>query len=134
MNMTHLQPFLDAMHGRDKTGLAEHMTDDVTLRSPIIVEPFEGKDKVLGVLSLLLDIADSFQVTNMVSGDRNAAVFVTIRAGDAEVEGVDDMHVDATGLVSGMTIQWRPLAAVVAMQQLMAPKIGIPALQLVARS
>jgi hypothetical protein len=133
MDMTHLKPFLDAMHDGNGDGLAKHMTDDVTLRSPIIAEPFEGKKKVLAVLSLLLDAADSFEVTGMLEGDRNTAVFVTIRAGDTVVQGVDDMHVDEHGLVSSMTIQWRPLASIVAMQQLLAPKIGVPVLELVER-
>lgn len=131
MDMVHLQPFLDAMHRGDKDGLAEHMTEGVTLRSPIVEQPFEGTQQVLGVLSMLLSVADGFEVTNMIAGERNAAVFVTIRAGDVTVEGVDDMHIDAEGKVSGMTIQWRPLSAIVAMQQLMAPLIGISAMKLV---
>ena len=133
MDMTHLKPFLQAMHDGNSDGLGKHMTDDVTLRSPIIAEPFAGKERVLAVLSLLRDTADSFEVTDMIQGDRNTAVFVTIRAGDTVVQGVDDTHVDEHGLISSMTIQWRPLASVVSMQQLLAPKIGVPVLELVER-
>ena len=67
----------------------------------------------------------------MVADERNAAVFVTIRVGGVTVEGVDDMHIDAEGKASAMRIQWRPLAAILAMQQLMATLIGIPAMTLV---
>ncbi len=130
MDMTHLQPFLDAMHAGDPDALAPHVSDAVVLRSPILTEPFEGRDAVQRLLALLLRATDSFEVTDMVTTDMRALVFVTIRAGDVTVEGIDDMRVDADGLVSSMTIQWRPLPAIVAMQQRIAPLAGLPVLQL----
>ncbi len=132
MDMTHLKPFLDGMHGGDADALADHMSEDVVLNSPILAEPVRGKSAVAGVLAALLHVADSFEVRSIVAAEGRAAVFVAIRAGDVVVEGVDDMHVDRDGLVSSMTIQWRPLPAVVAMQQLIAPVIGAPVMKLVA--
>lgn len=129
----HLQPFMDAMHRRDEAGLAEHVRGDIVLNSPIFAEPFEGKEKVLAVLSLIVGLADDFEVTDMLTGETNAAMFITIRASEDEVQGVDNVHVDDDGLIKSMTIQWRPLAAIVAMQQRLAPKIGVPALGLVER-
>ncbi|MBC7834628.1 MAG: nuclear transport factor 2 family protein, partial [Phycisphaerales bacterium] len=58
MNLAHLQPFLDAMHQGNKEGLAVHLAEDVFLRSPIVVEQFQGKAQVLAVLSALLSIID----------------------------------------------------------------------------
>ncbi len=131
MDMTHLQPFLDAMHRRDPAALPGHMTEDVILRSPILADPVQGRTAVGRLLAVLLQVADSFTVTDLVAADSHAAVFVTIRCGAITVDGVDDMHVDAAGLVASMTIQWRPLPALVAMQQRLAPLIGAPALTLV---
>ena len=131
MDMTHLQPFLDAMHRGDSTSLSRHMSEDVVLRSPILADPVEGKAAVSKLLAVLLRVADSFTVTDLVAADTHAVVFVTIRSGDVIVDGVDDMHVDAAGLVKSMTIQWRPLPAVVAMQQRLAPLIGAPILKLI---
>ncbi len=130
MDKTHLQPFLDAMHAKDAMALGPHMSDDVTLRSPILPDPVSGKDAVGELLAALLAVVDDFTVTDMIEADSHAAVFVTIHAGDAHVDGVDDMHIDSEGLVSSMTIQWRPLAQVVAMQQKLAAKVGFPAVQL----
>ena len=131
MNMTHLTPFLDAMHRGTPNALAQHMSDDVVLRSPILEQPFRGKERVLGVLCVLLQAADSFEVTDIVTAQHNAAVFVTMRAGEVQVDGVDDMHVDDAGLITTMTILWRPLPAIVAMQQKLAPLIGVAPLRLV---
>ncbi len=132
MDKTHLQPFLDAMHAKNPTALAAHMSDDVTLRSPILPDPVVGKGPVGDLLAALLGIVDDFTVTDVIEADTHAAVFVTIRAADARVTGIDDMHVDQDGLVSAMTIQWRPLGQIVAMQQLLAPLIGAPVMKLVA--
>ena len=132
MDMTHLQPFLDAMHRGDPAALPAHMSEDVVLRSPILADPIQGRVAVGRLLAVLLQVADSFTVTDLVAADTHAAVFIRIRSGDVTVEGVDDMHVDSAGLVTGMTIQWRPLPALVAMQQRLAPLIGAPALMLVS--
>ena len=132
MNMNHLQPFLDAMHRGDSAALSAHMSEDVVLRSPILADPIEGKVAVSRLLAVLLQVADSFTVTDLVPADTHAAVFVRIHSGEIMIEGVDDMHVDSAGLVTSMTIQWRPLPALVEMQQRLAPLIGAPALRLVA--
>lgn len=131
MDMTHLKPFLNGMHGGNADALVDHMSEDVVLNSPILAEPVRGKAAVADVLAALLQVADNFEVRSIVAAEGRAAVFVAIRAGNVVVEGVDDMHVDRDGLVSSMTIQWRPLPAVVAMQQLIAPVIGAPVMRLV---
>ena len=131
MDMTHLAPFLEALHRGHAEGLDQHMSDSVTLRSPILADPVCGKPAVHAILAVLIKATDRFEVTDMVESERRAIVFVTIGSGDVMVDGVDDMHVDADGLVSGMTIQWRPLSAIVAMQQRIAPLLGFPAMTLV---
>ena len=131
MDKTHLLPFMEAMHAKSCAALGEHMSDRVTLRSPILPDLVEGKEAVGGLLAALLMAIDDFTMTDMIEADTHAAAFVTIRAGDVQVEVVDDIHVDATGLVSAMTIQWLPLGQIVAMQQKLAAAIGFPALQLV---
>ena len=131
MNTEHLLPFLDAMHTGDKDGLKDHLAEDVILRSPIVVEPFEGRDIVLAVLGALLSVITKFEVTDTIIGDTHAAIILAIMAGDVEAQGVDYVHVNDEGLIDSMIIQWRPLPAIVAIQQKLAPVIGIPPLQLV---
>ena len=132
MDKTHLQPFLQAMHDRNAAAIDAHMSDIVLLRSPILPDPVTGRAQVGALLAALLGVVADFTVTDMIEADTHAAVFVSITAGDIKVTGIDDMHVDAQGLVSAMTIQWRPLVAVVAMQQKLAAAVGFPAMRLVA--
>ena len=134
MDMKHIQPFLDALDGRVLDQLGEHFSDDVVLKNPFMPDPFTGRDKVVGMLKVLRSAIDTFETTDIIADDRRAAVIVRIRAGEAEVTGVDVMTVDEDGLIDSMTIQFRPLAAVVAIQQKLAPLIGIPALELVRKT
>ena len=131
MSLEHLKPFLEAMGQGDTDSLAAHLAEDVFLRSPIVVKQFEGKGQVLEVLKALLSIIDRFEVTDTLIGDTHVAAVLKIKVGDIEVEGVDYIAIDKDGLIKSMVIQWRPLPLVVAIQQKLAPVIGIPALKLV---
>jgi hypothetical protein len=44
---------------------------------------------------------------------------------------MDHMHLNEEGLVDSMTVSWRPLPAIVAVQQKLAPKLGGTPMQLV---
>ncbi|NHN83198.1 hypothetical protein GOB93_00875 [Acetobacter musti] len=131
MNTAHVNPYLAAMDARQADGLAEHLSDEVVLLSPFVAEPFVGKDAVVNVLRLLLTNVDEFATTAVISGDQRAAVILRIRVGDVEVTGVDDMSINEEGLITRMSVQWRPLANIVAIQQKLAPVIGVAPLQLV---
>lgn len=131
MNMIHAQPFLDAMHAKISAALGEHLDPDVILSSPFLPEPFVGRDAVIRVLKALLAGVDEFETTGIIAGENRAAIILRIRAGEAEVTGVDDMIVGEDGRIISMTVQWRPLAGIVAIQQRLAPLVGVPALELV---
>lgn len=131
MNMIHAQPFLDAMHARVPAALGEHLDPNVTLSSPFVTDSFVGRDAVVRVLKALLAGVDEFETTAIVDGENRAAIMLRIRAGEAQVTGVDDMIVGEDGRIVSMTVQWRPLAGIVAIQQRLAPLVGVPALELV---
>ena len=131
MDMKHVRPFLDALDGELVDQLGEHLSNDVVLKSPLLPDPFTGRDAVVGMLKILRSAIDTFETTDVIAEERRAAVILRIRAGETEVTGVDVMTVDEDGLIDSMTIQWRPLVSVVAIQQKLARLIGIPPLELV---
>lgn len=131
MNMLHVTPFLNSMHARNATALGEHMAENVILYAPFATEPFVGKDVVLQIISAVLSAVDEFSVTAIIPAENRAAIMVRIRLSDIEVTGVDDMTIDKNGYIASMTVQWRPLAQVVALQQKLAPLLGAPAFDLV---
>ena len=131
MDMTHLNGFLEAMQKGDLDALEAHMADDVIVRSPIVVEPFRGKAAVRSVAQLLLKVVDKFTVRDVMQGSSYVAVYLGLTVGSDELDGVDCFRMNDSGLVQEMAIMWRPLPAVVAVQNRLAPAIGAPALQLV---
>ncbi|WP_027794849.1 nuclear transport factor 2 family protein [Paraburkholderia acidipaludis] len=132
MNTTeHLDAYLEAMARRHVEGTLPHMADDVVLRSPIAPTPFEGKERVAAVLTQLLGTVDAFEPKLLLRDAADCVSIFTIRSGDNVIDGMDHMHLNDAGLVDSMTVAWRPLPAVVAVQQKLAPKLGGTALMLV---
>ena len=64
-------------------------------------------------------------------GLAHTAVAFRFTSGDQAFDGVDLMTLNADGLVSSLKLMWRPLPALVAMQNRIAPGIGAPILTLV---
>jgi ketosteroid isomerase-like protein len=62
MNTDHVDAYLKAMNDKDFAQIAQHLSENVVLLSPVFPEPFEGKDAVVKVLSCLLETIDSIQV------------------------------------------------------------------------
>ena len=131
MMMEHVSPFLDGMRTRNPDALSEHLAEHVVLESPIFTEPFIGKEAALGVLKVLLSAIDEFEAMDIIAGENRAAIMLRIRAGGVEVTGADDLTIDRDGRIAKMSIQWRPLEKIVAIQQRLAPLIGAPKLGLV---
>ena len=132
MSHDHLDEFLAAMHAKDADGALEHVADDVKLWSPIFVDPFEGKAKVSAVLGVVMGAMDSFEVLEVMHGLAHSVVAFRFSAGGNSLDGVDLMTLNGTGLIATLKIMWRPLPAVVAMQNRIAAAIGAPVMTLVA--
>ncbi|MCY0386705.1 nuclear transport factor 2 family protein [Robbsia sp. Bb-Pol-6] len=127
----HLNAYLDAMGRRDVEGTKAHMADNVVLRSPIVPAPFEGKARVGEVLHHLLGLVEAFEPRLLLRDGADFVAVFTIRLGDHVIDGMDHMHLNDAGLVDSMTVAWRPLPAIVAVQQRLAPKLGGKAMRLV---
>lgn len=121
---------LAGMHAGDVEKVAENVADGIVLKSPIFADPFVGREQALAVIGHLLGAVDEFDSGEILIGETCFAVQLTLKAGATEVEGVDIVTVDDGGKVDSMTIQWRPLPAIVEVQNRLAPAVGVPALKL----
>ena len=128
----HLDAYLEAMGRRDVEGTKAHMADDVVIHSPIVPAPFKGKEQVTGVLEALLSTVDAFEPQLLLRDRSDFVAVFTIRLDDHVINGMDHMHLNEAGLVDSMTVAWRPLPAVVAVQRKLARKLGGKAMMLVA--
>lgn len=131
MSHDHLDAFLHALHEKDADALMEHVTEDVTLWSPIFSDPFQGKTKLRSVLAIVLGAVDRFEIIEVMHGAEHRAVAFRLQAAGVSLDGMDLITLAPDGRVASLKIMWRPLPAIVAVQNLIAPHVGAPALTLV---
>jgi hypothetical protein len=120
----HIDAYLKAMGERDVASAKIHMADDVIIYS-------KGKKSVADVLTALLGTVDAFEPKMLLRENADFVAVFTIKLGDHMIDGMDHMHINEAGFVDSMTVAWRPLPSVVAVQQKLAPKLGGKAMKLV---
>jgi ketosteroid isomerase-like protein len=111
---THLHAFLDAMRAKNADAMLSHMADTMTLHTPLHAEPFRGKAAIRPVVEALLRVVDQFDFREILQGPQHVAVFFAITVGDLILDGMDYVRLDASGLLAELTVLWRPLPAVIA--------------------
>jgi ketosteroid isomerase-like protein len=120
MDLTHIDGFTDAMQRKDLEAMLSHMADGVTLRTPLMAEPLVGKAAVRPVVAALLDVVDRFEFREVMQGALHVSSFFEVSAGGQVLDGMDYWRLDAAGLIQEMTVLWRPLPAVIAVQGMLA--------------
>src|SRR4051794_24664251 len=114
--------FRAAVEHRDPAALGDLLTDDVRLYSPVTFTPFEGKPMVLGVLGVLLRVAEDFHYIGHLDGTARTStdgteapsVVLLFRAvvNGRQIHGIDLFQLDETGLIKELTVMVRPQSAV----------------------
>ena len=123
---TGAQGFRAAIEARDIDALADVFADDIVFRSPIVFAPYQGKEAVLGLLTLVARVFEDFHYTHELSSDdghSHALVFQT-RVGDRQLEGCDFLQLNTDGLVDEMFVMVRPLSAAHALAEAMQAQLA----------
>ena len=116
MKLTHIHAFTAAMQRKDLDAMLLHMTDDVRLLTPLVAEPFHGKAAIRPVVEALLTVVENFEFLELMEGPRHVSEFFRVTIGSLVLDGVDYWRLDEEGLIQEMTVLWRPLPAIVAVQ------------------
>jgi hypothetical protein len=120
MDLTHIHAFTAAMQRKDLDTMLTHMADDIILKTPLVAEPFKGKAAIRPVVEALLRVVEKFDFREIMQGPGHVSAFFGITVGPNELDGVDFWRVDEAGLIQEMTVLWRPLPAIVAVQNKLA--------------
>jgi ketosteroid isomerase-like protein len=105
-------PFRDAFVAADFDAMRDTMTPDVVLNSPILSTPFEGREAVLELFSVIHETLDEIRyTTDMADGDTRFMSWRT-RIGKVEMEGADILRLDDEGRIKEFTVFFRPLAGI----------------------
>jgi hypothetical protein len=130
MSQQSLSAFVQAVRSGEPDRIRQILTKDVVLNSPILDDPILGPDAVSGVLGVLAGIVDELSFGEVLVGESHYAVHLTGRVSGHALEAMEYLDLDVEGRVRALTVLARPLASVVALQNLLAPTLGAPKLSL----
>jgi hypothetical protein len=115
-------PFRAAAEAGDVAALADLLTEDVRLYSPVKFAPFVGKPLVVGLLRVLIRTFQDFRYIGRFDGSAEAtgdgtpapsAVLVfRCTVNGREIHGIDMLQFAADGRIREITVMVRPQSAV----------------------
>jgi hypothetical protein len=121
-----LESFVDCIHGgADKDTLTRLLAEDVLMYSPLGGEPTTGREAVVQAIQTANRLADDDSYEEVLSGETHHAARYRLRVGDAAVNGMLYVLLDADGKIAEVTIFWSPLPDGVALQRKYADALGM---------
>ncbi len=115
------------MQRKNLEAMLTHMADDITLNTPLLADPVKGKAAIRQVVGALLGVIDAFDFREIMQGPQHVSSFFRVTVGPNELDGMDYWRLNEAGLIQEMTVLWRPLPAMVAVQAKLASAVGEPA-------
>ncbi|MBX6766897.1 MAG: nuclear transport factor 2 family protein, partial [Actinomadura rubrobrunea] len=125
-----------AVEAGDLAAIARTLDPDVEFHSPVVVRPYRGRDAVVRLLGVLMDIFEDFHYTDELvstvpSGPGGPApgraLIFRARAGGTRVQGLDLLRFGDDGRVTGLTVMVRPLPAAMTLARLVGRRLEQPA-------
>ncbi len=107
--------FRAAVERRDHAAIVATLADNIVLHSPVLYQPFEGRDTVARLFEILLDVFEDFTYIHEWHDDQMSCLRFTTKVGEKQVEGVDILRYDNLGQIEDFTVMVRPLSAVQAL-------------------
>ena len=112
--------FMNAVKAMDSEAVPDVLAEDVTVRSPVVFKPYEGREVVGLILTEgAMKVFEDFSYTDRFENDDEAALIFQARVGDREVQGLDLLRFDSEGKVSELTVMVRPMSAMHALAEAM---------------
>jgi SnoaL-like domain len=116
--------FRRAVESRDLAAMEAALDPEVTFRSPIVFAPYQGRDAVMQLLSLVTEVFEDFRYVDELEGDRATCLVFQARVGDRELEGIDYLRHGPGGLVEELTVMVRPYSAATALRDAMGARLA----------
>jgi hypothetical protein len=118
-------PFRAAIEAGDHDAALATLAGDVVFRSPAVHRPYEGKEKVAGILRLVATVFENFRYTNEWCDGSTTILFFEANVGDRELQGVDILEENGAGEIVVFTVLIRPLSGLQAVAGTMAARLGL---------
>ncbi len=123
--MSHPTAFRRAVEAHDLEGMMAAFAEDAVLHSPVTFEPFEGRAAIRPLLGILFEVFQDFQYTDeLEAGDGTRALVFNARVGDRDLQGMDLIRFDDSGLIRDLTVMVRPRSALEALLAEVGPRLA----------
>ncbi len=119
--MSH--PFKTAVLAGDHPAMVATLAPGVQFHSPVAFRPFDGRESTAGVLAAIMSVFEDFEYTDELSSGDTVALMFRARVGDKSVQGIDYLQIGDDGLIEEFTVMLRPLSAIMAVAERMAPQV-----------
>lgn len=119
-----------AVANDDVARMAAMFNADAVFRSPAVFKPYQGRETIRYVLSLVMQVFGPLTYTNTWANDAGGVVMqfaTTVQSGDKmlELEGVDIFQLDASGQIVDLRVMIRPMRGLQAVAAAMEAKMGL---------
>jgi hypothetical protein len=117
--------FRKAVEARDLEGMMATFAEDAVLNSPVTFKPFEGRAAIRQLLGILLEVFQDFRYTDELEAeDGTGALVFNARVGDRDLQGLDLIRFDDSGLIRDLTVMVRPRSALEALLAEVGPRLA----------
>ncbi|WP_078310827.1 MULTISPECIES: hypothetical protein [unclassified Mycobacterium] len=121
-----LESFVDCIHGGvDENTLTLLLAENVVLYGPFGDEPVSGREAVVEAIKTVNKRSSDDTYMEVLSGETPHAAHFRLQVGDATVNGIFFVLLDADGKIAEVSIFYRTLPAGVALQRNLAAAIGM---------
>ena len=122
-----LESFVDCINGgADRDTLTRLLAEDVVLYGPFGDEPVTGREVAVETIKTVNGLSSDDTYMEVLSGETHHAAHFRLQVGDAAVNGIFFVLLDADGKIAEVSIFYRTLPAGVALQRNLADVIGMP--------
>jgi hypothetical protein len=115
--------FRAAAEGKDFSAVGELFTEDVAFRSPVVFQPYEGRDALRMILGAVVEVFEDFRYVEQVEDEATAFLLFKARVGSREVDGVDILSFADDGRIRELTVMVRPMSGMHALAEAMRTKL-----------
>jgi hypothetical protein len=121
-----LESFVDCINGgADKDTLTGLLAKNVRLYGPFGDDPVIGRETSVETIKTVNGLSSDDTYMEVLSGETHHAAHFRLQVGDAAVNGIFFVLLDADGKIAEVTIWWRPLPSGVQMQGHLAGLLGM---------
>jgi hypothetical protein len=119
-----VQAFRTAVEQGDIEAGVACLAPNVRFRSPAVFRPYEGAAAVGELLRHVFAVFEDFTYTDALTDGRRSVLFFAARVGDRQLEGLDDLTVDAEGKIVDFRVMVRPLSGLIALAEAMGARLA----------